>query len=448
MKTLGAVYGAVALMVLVLTPGATAVERPDYALPSLAVQEALRDSTLERRIEQLLPALMRRTGIDVWLLIAREYNDDPVLQTFLPARWPTARRRTILLIHDRGPEAGLETLAFARYPVGRFKAAWDPEAEPDQWAALAAKLEALDPRVVAVNRSENFALADGLSGTEYEQLAAALSPALRGRLASAEPLAVGWLETRLPEERARHGEAVALAHALLAEGLSSAVVTPGETRTDELAWWFLEALRDRGLTSWFHPSVSVQRAGVGDESGEAKSLYNVTIQPGDLVHVDFGLRYLGLYTDTQQMAYVLPRGADEAPPWLAAAMARGNRLQDLLTNAFVAGRSGNGVLRAALEGARAEGIGGAIYTHPLGVHGHAAGPTIGMWDQQGGVPGPGDYPLYPNTAYAIELYASYAPPPWGGRRVRIKLEEDAFFDGEAVTYLDGRQTAFHLIPSP
>jgi Xaa-Pro aminopeptidase len=353
-----------------------------------------------------------------------------------------------LLIYDGGPEAGLETLAFARYPVGRFKAAWDPEAEPDQWAALAAKLEALDPRVVAVNRSESFALADGLSSTEYTQLAAALSPALRGRLVSSEPLAVGWLETRLPEERARHAEAVALAHALLAEGLSSAVVTPGVTRTDELAWWLLEALRDRGLTSWFHPSVSVQRAGVVDESGEARSLYNVVIQPGDLVHVDFGLRYLGLYTDTQQMAYVLPPGTDAAPPWLSAAMARGNRLQDLLTNAFIAGQSGNAVLRAALGAARAEGLGGAIYTHPLGLHGHAAGPTIGMWDQQGGVPGSGDYPLYPNTAYAIELYASYAPPPWGGQRVRIKLEEDAFFDGERVTYLAGRQTAFHLIRSP
>lgn len=448
MKTLGALCGAVTLILLALSPGAMAAPRADYALPSLATQEALRDSTLERRIEQLLPSLMRRAGIDVWLLIAREYNDDPVLQTFLPARWPTARRRTILLIHDRGPEAGLETLAFARYPVGRFKAAWDPEAEPDQWAALATKLQALDPRVVAVNRSENFALADGLTSTEYAQLAAALSPTLRGRLASAEPLAVGWLETRLPEERARHGEAVALAHALLAEGLSSAVVTPGETRTDDLAWWFLEALRDRGLTSWFHPSVSVQRAGVTDESGEAKSLYNVVIQPGDLVHVDFGLRYLGLYTDTQQMAYVLPPGVDRAPPWLAAAMARGNRLQDLLTEAFVTGRSGNAVLRAALEAARAEGLGGAIYTHPLGLHGHAAGPTIGMWDQQSGVPGPGDYPLYPNTAYAIELYASYAPPPWGGQRVRIKLEEDAFFDGDAVTYLAGRQTAFHLIRSP
>ena len=158
MKTLGAVYGGVALMVIAFTPGATAAERPDCALPSLASQEALRDSTRERRIEQLLPSLMRRAGIDVWLLIAREYNDDPVLQTFLPARWPTARRRTILLIHDRGPEAGLETLAFARYPVGRFKAAWDPEAEPDQWAALAAKLEALDPRVVAVNRLNLLAM--------------------------------------------------------------------------------------------------------------------------------------------------------------------------------------------------------------------------------------------------------------------------------------------------
>jgi Xaa-Pro aminopeptidase len=419
-----------------------------WALPALAEQAALRDATLAKRLTEILPGLMRREGVDLWLLAAREYNDDPVLKTFLPATWPTARRRTLLLIHDRGPERGLETLALARYGVGQFQAAWDPEAEPDQWRALAAKLAELDPRVIAVNRSETFALADGLTSTEYEQLVTALAPAQRARLQSAERLAVGWLETRLPEERVRLEEAVALAHEILAEGLSAAVVTAGKTRTDELGWWFLEALRQRGLDSWFHPSVSVQRVEERTPEGEARSLYQTVIQPGDVVHVDFGLRYLGLHTDTQQMAYVLRRGETAPPSWLREAMAEGNRLQDLLTSAFRTGRTGNEILRAALAAAEAEGVRGAIYTHPLGLHGHAAGPTIGLWDQQGGVPGPGDYPLFPHTAYAIELYASYAPPTWGGLRLRIKLEEDAFFDGQAVTYLAGRQTAFHLIESP
>ncbi len=442
---------AIVLACLLWTSGGALVAwgaEPAWALPALAQQAALRDATLAKRIEQVLPGLMRREGVDLWLLVAREYNDDPVLKTFLPATWPTARRRTILLIHDRGPEQGLETLALARYGVGQFQAAWDPEAEPNQWRALAAKLAELDPQVIGVNRSETFALADGLTSTEYAQLVNALAPSQRPRLKSAERLAVGWLETRLPEERVRLQEAVALAHEILAEGLSSAVVTAGETRTDELGWWFLEALRQRGLTSWFHPSVSVQRRGDTTAEGEARSLYQTVIEPGDVVHVDFGLRYLGLHTDTQQMAYVLRRGETAPPSWLEDAMAEGNRLQDLLTSAFKTGRTGNEILRTALAAAEAEGIRGAIYTHPLGFHGHAAGPTIGLWDQQGGVPGAGDYPLYPQTAYAIELYASYAPPSWGGPRLRIKLEEDAFFDGEAVTYLAGRQTAFHLIESP
>jgi hypothetical protein len=220
------------------------------------------------------------------------------------------------------------------------------------------------------------------------------------------------------------------------------------TTTEDLVWWFRERVRARGLTDWFHPSVSVQRAEVGTTDHRTEVLRRTRdggpILPGDLLHVDFGITYLGLNTDTQQHAYVLREAENAAPSELADALKVGNRLQDILTGEFTTGRTGNEILRAALEKAAQEGIVASIYTHPIGYHGHAAGPTIGMWDQQQGVPGSGDYPLYPNTAYSIELYAERPIASWN-RTVRIKLEEDAFFDGTSVSYIDGRQTELLLI---
>ncbi|RMF56113.1 MAG: M24 family metallopeptidase, partial [Bacteroidetes bacterium] len=348
-----------------------------------------------------------------------------------PATWLSARRRTILVFFDRGPAAGVERLAVARYDVGRlFTGAWDPAAEPDPWRRLAALIAERDPATIALNRSATFALADGLTATEYETFREALPARFHDRLVSGERLAIGWLETRIPEEMAVYPMIVRLAHAIIAEGLSERAIQPGVTTTEDLAWWFRERVRSLGLTAWFHPSVDVQRPEGDARDGDFSARPGVTvIRPGDLVHVDFGLTYLRLNTDTQQHAYVLRPGETDAPEGLRRALAVGNRLQDILTEQFVAGRTGNAILRAALEQARAEGIEATIYTHPIGYHGHGAGPTIGLWDRQEGVPGRGDYPLFPHTAHSIELNAAVPVPEWGGQQVRIMLEEDAYFDG-------------------
>ena len=428
-----------------LSPGAEAQSH----ILDLREQAQLKDAWLERRVAITLPDLMRRADIDLWVVAGREYNEDPLLRTMIPATWLSARRRTVLLIHDTGGEQPLETLAVARYDVGRvFRQSWDPEIEPDQWRHAAALIAERNPRRIGINVSTNFALADGLTHTEYEGLRTALGDALSSRLVSAEALAVGWLETRIPEEMIVYQQICRIAHEIIAEGFSSTAIQPGVTTTEDLVWWFRERVRGLGLDTWFHPSVSVQRADqpTTDHTSEVlrRTQDSGTILPGDLLHVDFGITYLGLNTDTQQHAYVLRAGETQAPDELIAALARGNRLQDILTAEFKTGRTGNEILLAALEQARRESISASIYTHPLGYHGHAAGPTIGMWDQQQGVPGTGDYPLYPDTAYSIELYAETRIDAWQ-RTVRIKLEEDAFFDGKAMRYIDGRQTALHLI---
>ncbi|RYZ50881.1 MAG: M24 family metallopeptidase, partial [Chitinophagaceae bacterium] len=169
------------------------------------------------------------------------------------------------------------------------------------------------------------------------------------------------------------------------------------------------------------------------------------IQPGDLLHCDVGITYLRLNTDIQQHAYVLRPGETAVPASIGAAMMAARRLQDFLTARFRNGATGNQLLAGALQEAKAAGIRPSIYTHPLGLHGHAAGPTIGLWDQQGGVPGPGDYPLYSNTAYSIELNATTYIPEWK-KDVRIMLEEDGFWDGKTFRYISGRQKNIYTIP--
>jgi Xaa-Pro aminopeptidase len=240
---------------------------------------------------------------------------------------------------------------------------------------------------------------------------------------------------------------VRIAHEIIAEGLSQQVIQPGVTTTVDVSWWYRERIAELKLDTWFQPSVSVQRADAGGHEGTFQSRPGAeVIQPGDLIHIDFGISYLGLNTDTQQHAYVLRPGESDAPAGLKKALAVGNRLQDILTGHFSTGRSGNEILLAALAQAESEAINATIYTHPLGFHGHAAGPTIGLWDQQGGVEGKGDYPLFANTAHSIELNAAVQIPEWGGQEIRIMLEEDAFFDGVETRYLDGRQTELWLIP--
>jgi Xaa-Pro aminopeptidase len=285
--------------------------------------------------------------------------------------------------------------------------------------------------------------------TDLEEMEAAIGKKYADRLVSAEKLAIGWLETRTESEMVLYPQICRIAHKIIAEGFSDRVIQPGVTTTEDLVWWFREKVRELKLQTWFHPSVSIQRA--DPESFDHLRSFssrpeNNVIQPGDLLHVDFGITYLRLNTDTQQHAYILRNGESDVPDYLKEAFRRGNRLQDIFTNNFKEGRTGNEVLKMSREQAIAEGIKPSIYTHPLGYHGHAAGTTLGMWDAQEGVPVTGDYPLHLNTAYSIELNAATYIEEWG-KEIRIMLEEDAFFDENGVNYMDGRQTEIIVIGS-
>ena len=438
---------AIGAMMLVMAFGSVSAADNPYILP-LRERAALQDQWLAHRLDTIVPRLMRENGIDLWVLIAREYNEDPVVATMLPADWlRTARRRTILVFHDPGDGAPVERLAVSRYSVGRFfESAWDPEAQPDQWRRLREIIVERDPERIGVNVSPDFALADGLAGSEMNMLQSAMPREFRSRQVSAEKLAIGWLETRTEPEMAVYPQIGRIAHEIIGEALSNRVIQPGVTTTKDVEWWCRERVAELKLDTWFHPSVSVQRREQKSDFVDLFENQNDVIQPGDLVHIDFGIDYLGLCTDTQQMAYVLKPGETAPPEGLVEAFKVGNEMQDILTSQFRQGRRGNEILKAALDEAASRGITATVYTHPLGFHGHAAGPTIGLWDQQGGVPGRGDYPLNADTCHSIELNVEVAIPEWDGQTVRIMLEEDAFFDGDETRYIDGRQTELLTIP--
>ncbi len=425
--------------------GMSETEQAAPAMPPLLSMRAraeVIDAVLAQRLETVVPAIMREQGIAMWVLMAREYFEEPVIATMLDAQSMHARRRTILIFHDPGEGQEIERLTVSRYGLGDlFEAAWDPEQQPDQWQAVADIIAQRDPANIAINTSDLSAFGDGMTLSQYRMMKEALAPEHRERIVSGEQLATRWLETRTPAEIALYPGVVRIAHALIAQAFSRAVITPGETTAADVQWWYRDTLAAHGLAPWFHPSVGIQR-----EGAEGMLRGDTVILPGDLLWTDFGITYLRLNTDTQHLAYVLKPGESEAPAGLRAGLAATNRVQDALIGSFAAGSSGNEILASARRRAIAEGLDPSIYSHPIGLHGHGAGTPIGFWDNQGGDPR-GEYILQPDTAWSIELTSYNAVPEWGGQVVDFRSEEDAFFDGETVRFLDGRQTELTLIPS-
>jgi len=435
--------GVAAALGTVFMPGgdpasaASAVQMPDVL--TLREQEAVFNRSLKTRLDQIVPELMREQGIDMWLVICRENNEDPVYFSLVPFTSLYASRLQILVFFDRGGTQGLERFSVNfRQMAPWYTSVWDP-AKGDQWARLAEVIKERNPKVIGIDESETDHYGDGLTASLKTSLVAAIGPEYAKRLKSASRLAVRLLERRTPEELESYPQIAAIAHAIIAEGFSNEVITPGVTTTEDVVWWMRERVRNLGFTAWFHPSVSIQRP------KDSPYKDSTVIHRGDLLHCDFGIVYLRLCTDTQQQAYVLKDGETDAPKGLKDAFAQGNRLQDIHMEEMAVGRTGNQVLAAALKRAKDEGLRPSIYSHPVGVHGHAAGPPVGMTDKQDGVPGTGDYPLFADTVHSIELNNRATVPEWGNQEVRIALEQDAVLTKAGARFLDRRQTTLHLI---
>jgi hypothetical protein len=442
---------------ILLSPFAQTARAQAHPFGTLREQAVTQQRWLETRMTTVLPAVMKKYGVDMWVIPMREYNEDPVFTSLVSPTTFAARRRTIYVFAMKGDsverialggssQGGVYTAVrstqAAAGPAGsrgeRSAELWGDE----QWQALKQVIEQHDPQKIAVNVSRVFAFSDGLSAGESEGMRAALGTKWTSRFVSHDGLALDFITTRVPEEAAFYRQMQEVAWAIIDSAFSSAVIKPGVTRTDDVVWWMRQRVNDLGLGSWFQPSVDVQRRGVT----EADLGANPIIQRGDVLHCDFGIVALRLNTDTQHMGYVLREGETAAPAGLIAALRRGNQLQDIVMAEIKPGRTGNEVLLSSLARMRTAAIDGTVYTHPIGMHGHGAGPLIGLWDYQTGVPGRGDAKIIPSMWFSIELQATSPVPEWDGQRVRMALEEDMTIDGAGrKEWALKRQSEFHLI---
>jgi hypothetical protein len=420
-------------------------ERP---FGTLREQAAMQQRWLQQRLDTFLPGLMRRQGIDMWVVPMREYNEDPVFSSITSPETFAARRRTIYVFFDKCAAANqavasscIERIALGgtsqggvfearrstnavEAPVGGQQAElWGDE----QWQVLKAVIEERNPKTIGIDRSTVFAFTDGLSSGELQGMSAALGPAWTAKFKNAEELPLGLIASRLPEEEAFFEKMTALVWQMTQTMFSEKVIVPGTTRTSDLVWWWRQRVNDQGLGTWFQPSIEVQRQGVPDTGDDP------VIERGDVLHCDVGITVARLNTDTQHMGYVLKAGETDAPAGLKAALANSNTMQDIAMEEIKPGRTGNEILASLRSRMKAAGINGTMYSHPIGVNGHGAGPLIGLWDYQNGVPGRGDAKVIPSMWFSIELQATTPVPEWNGQPVRMAQEEDMIVGADGKT---------------
>lgn len=443
------VAGIILLLAQAIPPFLAALPGTKPAVLSIRERAELVYKITQKRLDALLPRLMREAGFDMWIITCNEDNLDPIFETMMPyENWCPITQ--ILVMFGRGPARGVERLNVSRTDTqGLFTnvwdaAAWDQKKGESQWECLGRIVRERAPKKIAINEGEVEWCAGGLTAALKKSLVAAVGAPFAGRLASAEPLVTLWAETLLDEEIEVMERAQAISHSIIAEMFSSAVVTPGQTTVDDLRYFYWQRAADLGLKVSFSPFVSIR--GRSPENREKYGKDDKVIRPGDLLHCDVGVKYMRWNSDCQEVAYVPRAGETEAPGTFKKQMADANRLQDVYCGEFKAGLTGNELLGNMLRKAREAGIPNPrIYSHSLGLFLHEPGPLVGLpWEQVNNV-GRGDVKLVPMSCFTCELSITSAVPEWGGLDFRMPLEQAVVFTGDRVIFLDGRQTAFHLI---
>jgi len=389
---------------------------------SVREQHRIHDEILKDRLQNLMPKLLKECGVDMWLVICRENNEDPVFKTLVPSLVKYASRLSCF-VFSIDKNGNYEALNLSR-PNPRLAPYYTDAytTKENQYDVIAREVLARNPEKIAVNISGITAQADGMSKFVWDNLYERLGD----RLVADDRMAIRWLETRTEKEIQLYPQLYRIAADILREAYSLDVITPGVTTTTDVEYYIMQRINDMGLNAWFAPDVDVQRKGC-----PGQRMSDTVIEKGDIIHTDWGIEYMGLHTDSQRLGYILRDGETEIPAGILEGVKIGNRFQDIVCSNYITGRTGNEIFFAAVEQAKAEGIRPMLYTHPIGFYGHAAGPCIGMYDNQGFVPLTGELVLHDDTCYALELNVTHSVPEWDGQDV-------AFYMEETITYTGGK----------
>ena len=400
----------------------------------LREQAQLNLQILQERLEMVLPWAMEQSAIDFWIIAARENCMDPILKTLYTWDMPDVRRIGILAFHRN--QKGTVRMMMMGPHSAEMTGVYEKVQTPDEtvWETLARIVRECAPQKIAVNRSRTDGFFDGLSSTAYDELREALG-ADAEKLCSSDALAMRWLQRVTPLEKKTLQALLELTHDLIAYAFSKQVIEVGKTTTTDLEWFIRDVIKGLGFNYWFGPDVDLQRQG----SNNSK-MSNEVIQPGDLLHCDVGINspYVQLHTDVQRVAYVLKDGETDAPHELKELLAKGNRLQDIVSGQIKTAKTGNDALLNSVTIAQDEGLKPMVYTHPIGTFGHGAGPHIGRYDKQEFIPVAGERSIEKQTCFALELNVSEKLKVWDNQQVFMYLEE-VIHTNQAVEFVNGRQ---------
>ena len=404
-------------------------EREKAGVLSLKEQYEMMDKWLAYRVKHVMPELLKECGINLWIVICGEYNEDPVFRTITPAKMFTASR-TSCFMFSLGNDGKYEALSFCGPSADLLKIytqAWNFREETQMEAVHRVIREHAGERI-AVNVSSINGQCDGLTKRMYEQL----SQDTDVQFVEDSGIAVRWLETRTEDELEEYPAIYRIAMEIQKEAYTRRVITPGVTKTSDVEWFILQRINDLGLSAWFSPDVDLQRKGSADTR-----MTDAVIEEGDLIHTDMGITYLGLNTDSQRLGYILKEGETEVPEGLLNGFGRGNRFQDIVRENMISGRSGNEIFLASMEQGAKENLRPMLYTHPIGYYGHGSGPLFGLYTSQKPVPVRGELRLHDHTCYALELNVTEYVPEW---------EQDVvFYIEETIGYKEGK--AYFMDPA-
>jgi Xaa-Pro aminopeptidase len=409
-------------------------------------QSKLQDRILSKRLDDLLPVLMRKSNIDCWVIISEEYSEDPVMKTLLPSTRISARQLSVIIFLDHGKGNGVERLLAARFEEKEFyKQIWNLNSKAKQWDAINEAIEDFNPKAIAFNYSNTLAHADGISKSNFQRIVNTLNSKLRKRIISAEALATDWLSKLIPVEIESYKKTLRLSREIVKSLLSDKDIELGVTTTTDLKWNLIQRVTDLGLQLWFQPFISIKRS-----DKEMEKYSNVNEEPkivraGDIIFIGLGISYLGYNSDTQENAYVLREDEKTAPNYLASALSNTVNLQNIIASKMKKELTGNNVLTLSRKHAEQQGVEASIYSHPIGIHGHGAGALVGLWEQQEKVGKSGELRISSHSAYAIEGTTYMSVSDWGKSKLAISLAHVAYFDGNSVEFIAPRQLGFHLV---